>query len=349
MCRTRISPTVTLAALWLAGCASIGPSTIPGDRFDYAVSVSESWKRETLLNVVKLRYADTPMFLEVAQIINQYSREGQLDLRLSFGGDDSLGGTGRFSDRPTVTYLPLSGEAFGKSLLSPIPPEGVVYLTRSGWPVDFILRLCVRSMNGLSNRSVMQAGRGTVLEFDELLASLRRIQISGELGTRIHPTEGGATALIFFVQPTSEALRDDERRVRELLGLDAQANEFSLTFGSASEDPRQIAILTRSLLEIMIELSGQIDVPPEHVAEGRASAGLGGDAGEGTRLMRVAVGEQPFGDAFVQVPYRGRWFWIDDRDFASKRTLTFLNFLFSLIETGSSGAGAVLTLSAGGG
>jgi len=33
---------VTLASMALAGCAAIGPATIPRDRFDYSNAVSES-------------------------------------------------------------------------------------------------------------------------------------------------------------------------------------------------------------------------------------------------------------------------------------------------------------------
>src|SRR5205823_12943560 len=110
------------AALGLAlvtGCKSIGPGTVPRDRFEYSSSIGESWKRQTLLNIVKLRYLDPPIFVDVGQIIAGYSLEtsfnagGSLPESAALGGNTAmLGGSSRFTDRPTITYTPLTGNKF---------------------------------------------------------------------------------------------------------------------------------------------------------------------------------------------------------------------------------------------
>src|SRR5512138_261156 len=109
----------------ITGCSAIGPGTIARDRFDYTETVADSWKRQMLLNIVKIRYGDAPIFLDVASIINQYQLT--TDLNASFGWQYPFGqGVGpsntqrvgvdaNFVDRPTITYSPLTGERFARS------------------------------------------------------------------------------------------------------------------------------------------------------------------------------------------------------------------------------------------
>ena len=91
--------------LSFSGCANIGPKTVPRDRFDYNTAISDSWKEQTLLNIVKLRYADMPLFVEVASVVSGYTLEGSVNLGgnvSSQGGVNSdllsLGTSGKYTD-----------------------------------------------------------------------------------------------------------------------------------------------------------------------------------------------------------------------------------------------------------
>lgn len=75
MTRARTIFLTSLLMIGSSGCASIGPRTIVRDRFDYVTAISDSWKSQTLLNLVKIRYGDAPVFLNVDSAINQYSVE----------------------------------------------------------------------------------------------------------------------------------------------------------------------------------------------------------------------------------------------------------------------------------
>jgi hypothetical protein len=59
--------TALLVTLLLAaqGCASIGPSHARRDRQDYNLSLTESWKRQILLNVVKIRCLEPLLFVDI--------------------------------------------------------------------------------------------------------------------------------------------------------------------------------------------------------------------------------------------------------------------------------------------
>ena len=115
-------------------------------------NVAQLWKRQTLLNVVRMRYADTPVFLDVASIINSYSLAGKVSgsAQLPEGAVPNVlqfGGEGSWSNTPTVTYQPLMGDRFTRSMLQPVPPVAVFQLIQSGWPVDLVLGTCHRATN----------------------------------------------------------------------------------------------------------------------------------------------------------------------------------------------------------
>jgi hypothetical protein len=60
--------TAALLLYAIAACSSIGPGTVPHDRIDYGTSIGNSWKEQTLLNIVKLRCANVMKKMDAANL-----------------------------------------------------------------------------------------------------------------------------------------------------------------------------------------------------------------------------------------------------------------------------------------
>lgn len=331
---------LTICCIALHGCTAIGPSTVTRDRFDYNTAISESWQRQTLLNIVKLRYADMPVFVEVVSVVSGYQLEGSLNVGASAASADAVqgdiltfGAGSKYIDRPTITYQPITGSSFNKSFMTPIPPRAILFLIQTGWQAGLVYPLTVDSMNGL--RAPIAAGmsqREGDSGYFRVIQLLSEIQKSGAVG--MHVKKKGAdeaTMMLFYRDSLPPEVKKPVEELYTLLNLDPEAREFTVVYGRVPQNRSQIAMTTLSMLQIIVKLAGFVDVPPEDIAAGRTVPSM---AVQGRELVKIRQGVDKPESAFVAVPYRGRWFWIDDRDFASKRTFTFLMVLFSLTETG---------------
>ena len=118
----------------LASCASLGTVTLDRDRLDYTSAVANSWKQQMLLNIVKLRYADTPIFVDVGQIVSGY----QLQVRVVRRREHLPGGSAGRRRAPTASawappelHRPSNDHLYAadrvgfiRTLMTPIPPSG---------------------------------------------------------------------------------------------------------------------------------------------------------------------------------------------------------------------------------
>jgi len=165
--RQNLIAAALVCVLALTGCQSIGPHTVAMDRFDYSSAIADSWKQQTLLNIVKLRYLDLPVFVDVSSVVAGYSLQTGIGVAgmLSTGNaiqGNTLSGSGQaiYTDRPTVTYTPLTGQIFLRGLMTPIEPKNIFFMLQSGYAADFVLGLTVESLNGVRNRSATAGATG---------------------------------------------------------------------------------------------------------------------------------------------------------------------------------------------
>ena len=333
-----------LPLILLTGCWRIGPDKLALDRFSYTATIGDSWKDEMLLNLVKIRYGDVPVFLGVQSVIAQYTLSGALNLNGGWNEriapptwSASIGGAATYQDRPTITFSPLTGKKFGESMITPIPPSALVALLQAGYPASMILRLSVHSINGLQNYFNFQA-KGTPPDaaFYRLLDLIGELQGANVLGMHVR-TQGKETAVLLSIrEPRNEELRGKVHEFRSLLHLDPEIPEFSVVYEAVPTSKNEIAILTRSVFDVLTDLSGYIEVPPQHLKDQRAFPSKPATSVAGRPLpplVKIHSGSGKSDDAFVAVPYHDQWFWLDDRDIESKMTFSFLMFIFTLVES----------------
>ena len=345
-------------ALFLSGCAGVGPQALKEARFNYNLAVQLSSNEQMLLNLVRLRYRDNPVFLEITNISTQFSLSGGVNasanVKEAYPDTYSFGLGLSYAEKPTISFTPLHGEQFVRRLLSPIPLEHLVLLCNSGWRVDRILRLCVQRIQGTKNAPTASGPTPELKpEFEEFLKLAALMQ-------RLHRQkyiDFGYKRFKDHLYPALLVHREasthpDFLKLRKMLKL-GDYNFYPLTPEMASESDRFITVQTRSLIGVLFYLSQGVIPPEEDFKKGKVTLtrfpdgapfdwrSLLGD------LFVVRVSKQPPPEAAVAVHYRGHWFYIADDDLNTKSTFVLLGQLFVLEAGKEKGLVPLLTIPIG--
>jgi hypothetical protein len=238
-------------------CSSIGPDSVPRDRSDYAAAIGDSWKQQTLLNIVKLRYGDFPVFVEIAQVIAGYQLQttvaggfsAQNYITTAVGGPAAIAGTAAvgatYVDRPTVIYAPLTGNDFIKKLMSPVPPSAVLFLLQSGYSAVVVMPLTVDSINGIANESrrpgMVRPADPRFLRLAELIYELQR---ANALQIRIERSKDNTETVVVGFPPSgvSPDISAKIIEVRNILHLSRPAQGYSVHYGAIPEKPTKLPL-----------------------------------------------------------------------------------------------------------
>ena len=108
-------------------------------------------------------------------------------------------------------------------------------------------------------------------------------------------------------------------------------------------------MVTRSMLQVMVELGVLAQVPEPDIVGGKATPGAGSipsPTAERPPLLNIMSGESPPSEVYVAIQYKGRWFWIADADIRSKSIFTSVMLLFSISDVGVRSAPPVVTVPA---
>ncbi len=361
-----------IVPLIVAACDSFGPGRVAIDRFSYTEAIAQSSQEQTLMNLVRLRYLDVPVFLDVSSVLTQYGWLGQVGVAGTAGlggASNTLSGVGgaatlNYLERPTITYTPLSGADFTRRMLEPLPVDSLFAARYAGLPGDLLWMIGLQEFNGVHNASLGPARSGGAVDIDKQSREERRkfenfralMILTGkltELGAiefqRDPEKEEVYLVIASQIPPAAEA---PLREFREVLELDPSINSFLITGRTAGRRNEEITLRARSLLGIMNFLSRGIDLPST-VADGTAPATTA-SADERfpvpfhAQSVPATTNSAPPPGAFTAVKYRGHWFYIADSDEQSKLAFGLLRYLFQLKAPPSEKLAPLITVPVGG-
>ncbi|MFW5837766.1 MAG: hypothetical protein ACOCVM_07135 [Desulfovibrionaceae bacterium] len=343
-----------LVVILLTGCAGLGPSQAAEDRIGYNTSLTSSWKRQLLLNIVKIRYVEPLFFMDVGEIVASYSLETSLSAGLSRtlfeqAGAVEFGVEGKYTDRPTITFRPLTGPSFMRGVMSPMPLGNILLSVESGASAAFIFNLGVRSINGLRNERLTPQGyQPPDPDFTRAVELIASLQADNAMHVVRFAPQPDQPPRLFLEMPEHAVAPSASSRAAELkklLGLDPDKDRFALGFGAYTRSPDAIVLQTYSLAQMLAMVAGRVDVPEEDLASHRATPGppLQAQAGLFDKTMVRSSPRKPQ-EAFASVHYRGAWFWVDDHDLAAKRVFSFIMLAFTMLDTGQQESQIQLTI-----
>ncbi len=178
--------------LLLSGCA-IGPYTVQPSSLGYNEVLHDTAETELLLNLVRARYGEQPVFVEVPSVTQQYDFTGQATVQGHFRNPvfplgESLAHwifAGTAAERPTIVLAPKFDEKFNQRLRAPITIDSMSILVWCGWNIDSVLRVSSNNVNGMDNG--LMAGRpnpewpADVSDFRQFSHVLRQLQLQGKV------------------------------------------------------------------------------------------------------------------------------------------------------------------------
>ena len=339
------------AILLLGGCQStpVGPRALRSSQHKYNQAIVQNSDEQLLANIVRLRYRDNPIFVDVTQMVQNVGFDSTLDNNWekgvwgsSFSG--KVSGKLGLSDKnsATNTYSQLNGKDFVAKMMTPIQLPIILSMFESGWRPERVFNLCVERINNLYNAPtasgptpVFAPEYAGFFRFSELLDRLERNHLI-ELGEE---NDINFSDLFMHIK-AKPAFEKEIAEFKRLADLNPDANKFKLKSDFAGMSSSKLVMRGKTLLGIFFFLSQGVEVPQADKDAGLVTVTKNADGTEFdwspifNKLLKVQFSEgttrmRPE-NAYVAYRYRGKWFYIADNDLESKSTFMMLSQLFTL-------------------
>jgi hypothetical protein len=183
--------------------------------------------------------------------------------------------------------------------------------------------------------------------FVRALELMRELQSAGgvALGVSSDASADGTTLAIFRADDLPAETLAKSAELRRLLGLPTDRHRFQVVAAPHRGGPGELALQPRSLLQVLQAVGGFVDVPPDHLARQWAfpAPEMTDEERRGFGI-RIRNGARPPDHAYAAVLHQDHWFWVDQGDWRTKRTMALLILLFTLTDSSETGHLPVLTI-----
>ncbi len=349
---------VVLLITLIAGCSSIGPKVLNGDRYNYNMAMGYTNKQELLLNMVRLRYDEGPMVLKVGNISGSTKLERSAYILgkaffpavgPSAGETDANAGI-IYTDNPIISYTPLDNKDYTTQFLKALDLSDIGLLLQSSWSIPRVFRVAVqRAGNAYNAPSSARPTSSHVPQYQtfiDMTYVLRRMQIADAV-TGFYSNKNHVENLTLVIN-SSYRLTAKEKATLQKAGVEINDNKIVFT---TKPEPHKTYVITRSMLGVLNYLSKgllapQADLDNHILTQTVYANGKLFDWQSVLRgMMKIYHSASKPNDASVSVFYRGRWYYIKDSDSDSKQTLILLQNIAGLTQTAPPGSERTPTLS----
>jgi hypothetical protein len=331
--------TLAVAGLAASGCAMLGPTSIKQGRAAYSEAIVTSSNQQVLAMIVGIRYGEPSGLLAVSSVTANLNIQGNIGSEFGIGSDSSFEGNLTplsagiaYEENPTISYVPVEGEAYLRQLLSPLPIDLTILLLGAFGDNPQTMTLLCRSINGIQNPDFVT---DPSVEADPRFARIVGLIVALKRAGRITWAQDAGKPDSFVMVLSGEGTLYGQHvgELYELLGFPVPRDideviTLPVKLGMGKPKSPEVRLRTRSLQELFNIAAASVEVPDEHVESGLAARlPPTGAAGKSIRIRRSQWRQR---SAMVDVKRHGWWYSIDGTDGESKLTFRMIQALMSV-------------------
>lgn len=339
----------------LTGCTVVGPAAVHSGRLAYNEAIIETDNQQMLLVVVRNRYGERSNLLAVASVTANVRVATNAGIEVGVGNSDNYSGNlvpfsagFIYEENPTISYTPVGGEKYAHQMMSPVSVTSLAQLTGNLTDPAPVYYALVSSVNAIYNPDFLSPSSTSDVRFVRVVTIMTELARAHRLHWVQDPREDDRFSII--IDHYSPDYADEVNELLTLLEISAPKNRSAritlpVSLALEGQDSGGIGITTRSVFNLLEILSGAVEVPDQDLASGVAVTypppGMVG------KQLRVHHSRTEPGHASVAVKYRDGWFYIDEKDQATKQYFRLLTTLMSINiaeNTDRASAAPVLTV-----